>query len=257
MDLVADGHERARDREAGGVEVDVAPPQSEHFAAAHAGVRSDPQRRVGSVGAGRGQKRPQLLGVPHARGVGRQRSALRCVGDLQRVGEQEAAPHGVVERSSQDHVDLHNGLVLEPTGAVGATVIEELGVEAFEMTGTEVPQGDTTDVRDHVQVDDPPIGVVGTDPERELLRWQPTLRREHSQREAAALMTVPAPAVGELLRDLLRSGTVGAGGMPPPSLAPGDRIDALIDHRVEAITLACHLALHDILRSRGRHGASR
>ena len=73
------------------------------------------------------------------------------------------------------------------------------------------------------------------------------------EREAAALMAaIPAASIGEIARQRLGDCVVGAGGMPTPSLATRERVDALVDHGVVPVSLACHVTLHDVLlRSAG------
>ncbi len=60
--LVADGHQRSVDRDAGSIELDVAPVQAEELTASHSGVRRDPQSGVKAVVGGGVEERPQLLG---------------------------------------------------------------------------------------------------------------------------------------------------------------------------------------------------
>jgi len=50
-------------------------------------------------------------------------------------------------------VDLDDRLVVQPAGPVGAAVVEELGIEAFEVVRPEVAQRDATDARDDVNPD--------------------------------------------------------------------------------------------------------
>jgi len=42
-------------------------------------------------------------------------------------------------------VDLDHGLVVEATGAVGSSCVEEVGVEALEVIGSQVPEGNPAD----------------------------------------------------------------------------------------------------------------
>ena len=199
VEFVADGHERASDGEMRGVEVDVTPSEAEYLAASHAGVGGDPQRGVVAVIACRCQECPELLGVPHARRVARQRPSLRGVGDLGRVAEDPTAADGVIERSTQDHVDLHDGLVVEPSRAVGASVVEQVGVQALEVIGTQMPQRDPPDSRDEMEVDDSPVGVPRARPQDHLLGRQPALGQIHSNREAGSLMaSAPPMSIGEI-----------------------------------------------------------
>jgi hypothetical protein len=58
---------------------------------------------------------------------------------------------------------------------------------------------------------------------------------------------IAAASLGEITGQRLGDGAVGAGRMPTSSLATRERVDALIDHRVVPVSLACHVALHDLL----------
>ena len=130
-----------------GVEVDVAPAEAEDLAASHAGVGGDPERGVVAVVAGRGEERAELWAF-HTRDVlldsGRRLGAWAILAGLVRI---QPAADGVVEGAAQDHVDLDDGLVVEPARAVGASVVEQVGVEPLEVIGPEVPQRDPSDPR--------------------------------------------------------------------------------------------------------------
>ena len=131
--------------------------------------------------------------------------------DLGRVGEDPTAADGVIERSTQDHVDLHDGLVVEPSRAVGASVVEQVGVEALEVIGTQMPQRDPPDSRHDMQVDDSPVGVPRARPQDHLLGRQPALGQIHSNREAGSLMAAaPAMSIGEIACQRLGDCLVGA-----------------------------------------------
>jgi hypothetical protein len=70
----------------------------------------------------------------------------------------------------------------------------------------------------------------------------------HSNREAGSLMaSSPAISSGEIACQRLGDCVVGASGMPPPTFTTRERVDALVDHDVVPVTLACDVALHDAL----------
>jgi hypothetical protein len=170
------------------------------------------------------------------------------VGNLGRVAEDPTAAHGVIERSTQDHVDLYDGLVAEPSRAVGASVVEQVGVQALEVIGTQLPQRDPPDSRDEMEIDDSPVGVPRARPQDHLLRRQPALGQIHGNREAGSLMaSAPAMSSGEIACQRLGDCSVGAGGMSPSAFTTRERVDALVDHDVVPVTLACDVALHDAL----------
>ena len=111
-----------------------------------------------------------------------------------------------------------------------------------------MPQWDPSDSRDEMEVDDAPVGVPCARPQRKLLRGQPALSQIHCDGEAGAFVaTAPAMSISEIGCQRLSCRLVGAGGIPPPTIAPCERIDALLDHRVVAVSLACHVTLHDVL----------
>ena len=79
--------------------------------------------------------------------------------NLRRVGQDKSAAGCVVERPTQNHVDLHHRLVVQAATAVGSASVEEIGIEAFEVVGSEVAERDLADPRDNVQVDGAPVPV--------------------------------------------------------------------------------------------------
>jgi hypothetical protein len=96
--------------------------------------------------------------------------------------------------------------------------------------------------------------VAGVAASRRIRRGCP-LDEVDGNREAAALVAAfPATSIGEIGCQLLRRCLVGAGGVPPPAFPTGERVDALVDHGVVAVTLACDVALHDVLLQRDRRG---
>ena len=159
VEFVADRHERASDGQVRSVEVDVAPAQAEDLAASHARVGGEPDGGVVAVTACECQECPELLSVPHSGRVAGQRPPLRGVGDRGRVSQDPAATDGVLESPTQDHVDLYDGLVVQPSCAVGASGVEQVGVEALEVIGAQVPQRDPADPWDEVKIDDSPVGI--------------------------------------------------------------------------------------------------
>jgi hypothetical protein len=52
-------------------------------------------------------------------------------------------------------------------------------------------------------------------------------------------------SIGEIGRQRLSRRLVGAGGIPAPAIAPCERIDALVDHGVVPISLACDVTVND------------
>jgi hypothetical protein len=148
------------------------------------------------------------------------------VGDARRVGHDQSAADGVVECAAQDHVDLDDCLRVEASVAVCTAVVGEIGVEAFEVIGPEAAEREPPDCGRDVEVDVAPVRVVSACPQSELLGRQPTLGEVHGNGERRSLEPVVVASSSELGGEPLRVPAVGAGGMPSPSFATGDRVGA-------------------------------
>lgn len=153
-------------------------------------------------------------------------------------------------------MDLEDGLGVEAAGADGPTVGEELGVETFEVLDAEMAERDAADLGNDVQDDVAPVGIPGTDAQRQLLGGQPPLCQVDGDGEAAA---VPGPARvvldGELRGEGLGVCAGRACGVPASAFAAGDRVEPFVDHRVVAVALACDVALHGLVSSLWPAGA--
>jgi len=82
------------------------------------------------------------------------------VGGAGDVALDQFALAGGVEGSSDDHVDLEHGLGSQP-GTVSPAAGSQLGVEGVEVVDSQPPQGDVSDRRDDVAVDEPGVAVGG------------------------------------------------------------------------------------------------
>ena len=89
------------------------------------------------------------------------------------------------------------------------------------------------------------IAIPGARSERQLLGRQP-LHREIDTEGWTNSSSVDALALGgsERGRQFLGLLSVSAGRVPSPTLSSGDRIDPLVDHRVEAVSALCNVPTH-------------
>ena len=175
LGFVADGQQLLINDEAGRIEVDAAPGESEQLAASHAGVRRQVDRRrpIGVLDSR--EEAAQLLGRPHL-------MVLRPVENLRRVGEVgDVAQHGALamrvgERLAEHPVDVPNRLRYEPAaGAVALAVDEQLGVQRVEVLGLELSELDRSDPRCDVEPDVVPVRLVRRPTQLRLLERQPPI----------------------------------------------------------------------------------
>lgn len=112
-------------------EVDVAPAQSEQFAASHAGVGGEPEGAVVKVLAAVCQEGGEFVGVPGHPASTVVPSELGTGGEPDRVRRQHPAADGVVTDVAQEQVDLVDGLRGQASGAVVPSAVEERRVEVL------------------------------------------------------------------------------------------------------------------------------
>ena len=127
------GDQCPRDAEPAGVEVDVRPPQAEHFAAAHPGCREQPpspsERSVRDVG----EESCQLCAGP---GLISARSRPGWVGCIRGVADDRVPPHGVPQRAVQDRRDVrHRARRQRPVFLVAG---ESEAVERVQVSRTDL-----------------------------------------------------------------------------------------------------------------------
>src|SRR5664279_5504489 len=131
-------------------------------------------------------------------------------------------------------MDLEDGLCVETTAVVGATGREQARVEAFEVFGAEVTDRDATEVGEDVELDVASIAVPSARSQCELLGGKPVAGQGHTERRPDAA-TVTAMSRSETCSERFGLGPVGARRVPPAALPTRDRVDAFVDHRVEAV----------------------
>ena len=104
VDLVADGHESAVDREPGVVDIEVAPAQAEQFTSTDPGVGREPQGGEQPVTSGRTQENPQLVGGPRLLLDSRDGPHLGRRSGERNVAADDPAAQCMVESSADDQV---------------------------------------------------------------------------------------------------------------------------------------------------------
>lgn len=146
------GNERLADREAGRIEVEVSPPEPEHFAPPHAGRSGEDPRSNEPVFLHLLQELGQLVGGP-----GLQPPALsvplRRVCKITHVPGDASPPLRIAEGSPQDRVAVPNGPWGQSSPSVAPTTLPEVHVELVQMRRAEGLQGDRPQHREHVRAE--------------------------------------------------------------------------------------------------------
>jgi hypothetical protein len=115
-----------------------------------------------------------LCGVPGA-DVAASVAALRRLGIVDDVSNDESLTASVLEGLAQDDVNLEYGLSVEATLAVYSAVSHERGVERIKVFASEATERDVPDPWDDMTLDVAPVAVPGAWSKSDLLSRQPRL----------------------------------------------------------------------------------
>src|SRR5665647_1411044 len=218
--VAAIGDEGAAHRYPSGLEVDIAPSQSDRLTASHAGHGNRVPEGGEALVLQRLQERFQLLLSPGPHLPRAVALLTRRVGGVQGVPRDVPPADRVLAGFVQAAVDVMDGHGGEARLAIFAPGVGELRVEGVDLRAAELLQLDRADVRHDVTLDVLHVGVVGTGPDRRFDRRQPLLgevlpNRRLSRRRVGVLLDGDQQLVHRRLALLLRrEATLGLAAAP-------------------------------------------
>ena len=121
--------------------------------------------------------------------------------------------------------------------------MEEPVIERFEVMGPQPPEPDAAERRHDVSLDVAAVSGIRRSGEGDALAGQPAGGEKRAEGQSANLVVAALQIGCEVRGEALGISALCSGRVPMASLAPGDRIDAFVDHRVPAVALLCHVAL--------------
>ena len=128
---------------------------------------------------------------------------------------------------------------------------KKLGVEMLEVIRAKATQQDATDAGHDVAVHHPLVSGEGGGPELEFLRGEPRVDQVHAERETAGRhlgVSQESVLLVEAVDHRIGIRAVDSRSVPRASLLTSDRVDPVVDHRVEPFTTLHHMS-HRSLRS--------
>ena len=125
--------------------------------------------------------------------------------------------------------------------------VEQRAVERFDLLVAQATDGDPSERGEHVQLQVALIAPVGAGGQVQLLGREPLVGQVGAEGQGPHRVDAALLGRGQRGSEPLSLGPVGAGRMPPPNLLAGDRVPALVDHRVEPAAPLGHVSVHDVL----------
>ncbi len=123
--------------------------------------------------------------------------------------------------------------------------------------GSQPAQADASESRKDVAFDVAAVPGVGARGEHDPLARQPLPGEEGAERQRSRLVVAAVALSGQPGGQLLGVGAIAAGSVPAAALSSGDRVDALVDDGVPAVSLSGDVTLHGVAPSGSRAVATR